>query len=101
VSDITDDTTIIAADRAVSTELDGEAVILDTAAGKYYGLNKVGARIWGLLQDPRTFGEVVDALSKEYCVDPHQCENEVRALVDQLVENDLLAILSVDAEGEA
>ena len=31
MSDITDDTTIIAADRAVSTELDGEAVILDTA----------------------------------------------------------------------
>lgn len=96
MSDITEDTTLVAASHTVSTDLDGEAVILDTAAGEYYGLNEVGTRIWTLLREPKTFGEVVDALLDEYRVDPDQCESEARQLVDQLIDNDLIEIKFVN-----
>ena len=31
-------------------DLDGEAVLLDTVSGRYFGLNEVGTRMWALLQ---------------------------------------------------
>jgi hypothetical protein len=40
--------------RRVSCNLAGEAVILNTKSGIYFGLKPVGARIWELVQEPRT-----------------------------------------------
>jgi hypothetical protein len=91
---IAEKTRFVATSHAVSTDLEGEAVILDTSAGEYYGLNEVGARIWTLLQEPMAFAELVDALVEEYAVDREQCEAEVRGLLGQMVEKNLLEIQS-------
>lgn len=40
------------ADDKISTELDGETVILDLATGTYSGLDLVGTTIWNLLEKP-------------------------------------------------
>lgn len=86
------DTPLLTASSAISTDLDGEAVILDTDASEYYGLNEVGTRIWTLLQEPRTFEELVDALLEEYDVDRDQCEEDVSELLEQMMEKDLLDV---------
>ena len=46
----------------VSCELGDEAVILNLEDGAYYGLNEVAARVWKIVQEPRTVGEIRDAL---------------------------------------
>jgi hypothetical protein len=97
MSQITEDTTLVATAHSVSTTLEGEAVILDTDAGEYYGLNEVGARIWVLLQDPMTFEELVDALLEEYAIDRDRCEAEVRGLLEQMTEKGLLRVESGEA----
>src|SRR5438874_308601 len=50
---LTLDSRVVPADELLSSELDGEAVILDLTSGVYFGLNGVGARIWELLGEAR------------------------------------------------
>jgi hypothetical protein len=49
----------------VSCEVDGEAVILSLKSGQYYGLSAVGARIWALIQHPRSFSDLHQALLQD------------------------------------
>jgi hypothetical protein len=98
VSSIAQDTTLAAVSSAVSADLEGEAVILDTATGEYYGFNEVGARIWTLLQEPMTFTALVDALLEEYRVDRDQCEAEVKDLLRRMAEKNLLELDPADPQ---
>ena len=75
---------VIAARDQVSCDLGGEAAILQLASGIYYGLNPVGARVWALLQQPRTAREIRDALLAEYDVDRERCERDLLALLHAL-----------------
>lgn len=97
VHPISDDTTLTAVSSAVSADLEGEAVVLDTATGEYYGLNEIGARIWTLLQEPMTFSALVDVLLEEYAVDRDRCEEEVGDLLGQMKEKNLLDLEPVDS----
>ena len=89
---ISKSSTIVAAKDQVSCDLAGEAVILNLKSGVYYGLNPVGARVWSLIQEPRTVGAVLEALLEEYEVDPGRCEGDLLLLLDELIGRDLLEI---------
>lgn len=84
--------TVKAAEEQVSSDLSGEAVILDLKSGVYYGLDTVGARIWNLIQEVRSVTEIRDLLLTEYEVEPDRCEKELIELLNQLAENDLIII---------
>ncbi len=93
------DTTVVAETAAISTDLDGEVVILDTNKGVYYGLDAVGASIWGLIQQPNTLREVRDAILQEYDVDTAVCERDLMALVANLASNSLVSITASTVVG--
>ena len=76
----------------VSADLDGEAVILGFAKGVYYGLDAAGARVWNLIQTPRTVDEVCAALVEEYDVDPDRCRGDLFALFERLVAEGLVEV---------
>jgi len=82
--------TVVAAKDQVWCELVGEAVILDMKSGVYYGLNPVGARVWSLIQEPRTIGAVLETLLEEYDVEPGCCEAELFALIEDLAGRGLV-----------
>lgn len=89
---IAPDAAIVAAPQQISCDLSGEAVILNLQTGVYYGLNPVGARVWELVQTPRTIPEIRDFLVNEYAVDPDSCERDLRSLLDELVARKLIQI---------
>ena len=60
MSSLSDRTTVVVAKDQVSCDLAGEAAILNLKNGVYYGLNTVGARVWNLVQEPKTFAELRD-----------------------------------------
>jgi hypothetical protein len=64
--------------------LDGEAVLLDLASGKYFGLNRVGTRAWELLAEGHAFGEMHTALLREFDVQAEVLEADLRGLVTEL-----------------
>jgi hypothetical protein len=84
--------TVVAVKQQVSSEMDGEAVILHLKAGVYYGLDSVGARIWALIQEPKTVDQIKDAILNEYDAEPDQCERDVLALLEELAAEDLIEI---------
>ncbi len=77
---------IVAATDQVSSDLGGEVAILHLKAGVYYGLDAVGARIWNLIQQPRTVQEVRDVIVSEYEVGPDRCESDLITLLQRLAD---------------
>ena len=76
----------------ISSELNGEAVILNLSSGVYYGLNEVGARIWQLIQPPCSLEIIQSALIEEYDVPPDVCKQEVLKLLLELKNANLIEI---------
>ncbi|MEM7064667.1 MAG: PqqD family peptide modification chaperone [Cyanobacteria bacterium P01_B01_bin.77] len=68
----------------ISSELNGEVVILNLSSGVYYGLNDVGTRIWELIQHPCRFEQLHDVLQEEYDVPPDTCRQELLKLLLEL-----------------
>jgi hypothetical protein len=89
---ITMQSVIAVAPEQVSCDLAGEAAILNLKTGVYYGLNPVGSRVWELVQQPRSVGEVRDVLLQEYDVDAAQCEADLMKLLQDLSDNKLIEV---------
>jgi hypothetical protein len=89
---ITFQTVLSASKDQVSSEIGGEAVILNLQSGTYYGLDEVGNRIWELIQTPRSVKEVQETLMEEYEVEADQCEKDLLALLQMLADENLIEI---------
>ncbi len=89
---VSGNSSVVAASEQSSSELDGEAVILNLKSGVYYGLNPVGASIWNLLQQPRTVSEIQSAILAKYSVEPEQCERDLLALLQELEAEGLIEV---------
>jgi hypothetical protein len=88
-------TVVTASKEQVAADLAEEVVILNLKSGEYYGLNTVGAKIWSLVQEPTSVASVRDRLLGEFPdVDPDRCTNDMLELLGQLVEAELIDIVS-------
>jgi hypothetical protein len=83
---------LIATREQVSCDLAGEAAILDMKSGMYYGLNAVGARIWSLLQEPKTVREICATIVAEYDVEADPCVRDILALLQELLDRGLVEV---------
>lgn len=92
------DTTVVAGGEQISCELADEAVVLSLRDGVYYGLNSVAARVWELVQEPQTVGEIREILMDEYEVDRESCTRDLLDLVDRLREWKLVELRNGDGE---
>jgi hypothetical protein len=81
----------VSADQ-VSCDLAGEVAILNLKNSVYYGLDPVAASVWSLIQKPKTFAEIRDALLDIYEVDGAQLESDLQVLLGQLSEQGLIDI---------
>ena len=86
-----DDIVIVRGEDNISTELDGETVILDIGSGVYSGLDQVGTTIWNALENPVRFGDVVQQILAVYDVDQEQCEKDLIEFLNSLSENKLIS----------
>ncbi len=69
-----------------------ETAILNIDTGVCYGLTGVGARIWNLIQQPKTLAEICATIAGQYDVDAIQCETEIRGLLADLATANLIEI---------
>jgi hypothetical protein len=83
---------VVAIQDQVSTNLSGEMVILNLNSGVYYGLDKVGARIWSLIQDAQTVNDVINTILDEYDVEPERCERDIVSLLQKLSAEGLIEV---------
>jgi len=76
----------------ISCDLGDEVAILHLGSGLYYGLNGVGARVWALIQEPRSISDLGDAILREYEVDQPRCERDLAALLTALAKAELIEV---------
>jgi hypothetical protein len=74
----------------MARDVGDETVILNLDSGVYFGLERVGARIWQLLGEGRTLAEVCDVIEKEYDGAREDIERDVLALVESLHAHNLI-----------
>ena len=89
---ISKDSIVVAAKEQVSSDLAGEVVMLNLKNGTYYGLDEVGARVWSLIQEPRSVEAIRDAILEEYEVEPERCERDLLALLGDLAAANLIEV---------
>lgn len=94
--DLNTDSTLVASQNQVSADLSpngtGEVVILGLKDGMYFEVNEVGARIWQMIQEPRTVRSVIAALLDEYDVTSEQCEADVLSIAGEMIRRGLAEI---------
>jgi hypothetical protein len=88
---------VVAAPEQVSCPLGDESAILNMKNSVYYGLDPVGACVWKLLQQPRSVGELRDALLGEYDVEAERCEQDLLNLLEKMCDEGLIEVRSAAA----
>jgi Coenzyme PQQ synthesis protein D (PqqD) len=78
--------------QVMARQVGEETVILDLAAGAYFGLDPVGARIWQLMGEGRTLAEISETMLDEYEVERAQLEADVLRLTGELLERGLVVL---------
>lgn len=68
----------------LAQEVSDELILLDVVGGGYFGLDKVGARIWRLLAEGRSAADILETLLAEYAVDEPRARQDLLALLGEL-----------------
>lgn len=79
--------------EVITSEIDGETVMMNIGTGRYIGLNSVGSRIWQLLEQPSTTREIIEVLSDEYHVSEEMCRKDVLEYIQELYESKLITLI--------
>jgi hypothetical protein len=83
-------TTLQRNEHILSSPVGQEMLILSVEQGGYFVLSPVTARIWELLESPKTVTDVVTALEQEYEVAPEVCRTEVIDVLQGLTDQGLV-----------
>ncbi len=76
-----------AAKDVISTEMDGEAVLMHIPKGKYFSLNESGSLIWHKLETgDLSLGEMVSAIRDEFEVEEDLCRKDLEKMVKTMMK---------------
>jgi hypothetical protein len=81
--------------NSISTELDGETVILNTQTNAYSSLNEVGTVVWKLLGNEVTIADLGERISAEFDVGLEKCTEDLVPLLKELVLQKLIEVTSL------
>ena len=76
-------------DNIAATVIDGEAIIVNLTTGVYYSTDKVGADVWGMIEQEWSLDEISAAIAARYDVAADKVLADVEALAAKLVAEDL------------
>ena len=74
----------------LSTEVNGQTVLLSIEQQKYFSMRTTSQRVWELLEAPCTLAQICEKLVQEYDVEPQACEREAETFLRDLWEQRLI-----------
>lgn len=77
-------------EQVAENTIEGEIVMAHFLADKYFGLNRVGSRIWQLLATPCTINQLCTTLMQEFEVETPQCGQDVSDFIQELLTAQLV-----------
>ena len=91
---ITAETIISRRREVVSSDIDGEVVMMSIEKGNYYGLDLIASRIWELMEKRIKVADLIGALTEEYEVTREDCEKDLMPFLNDLLAQKLIEIVS-------
>lgn len=68
----------------LTARLGGHVVAMSVKDQSCLALSKIGARIWDIIETPRTMDEICERLMQQFAVPPDVCRAEVEVFLDDL-----------------
>jgi hypothetical protein len=87
------DSVVVRSEGLITSNLDGEVVMMSIDQGKYYGLDPIASQIWELLETPCSIRTLCDQLLTRYDVEREQGEKDVLAFCQQAREQDIIQVI--------
>jgi hypothetical protein len=72
------------------TAMEGEGVVLHMGERRYFTVTETGLVILEALKSPRTFEQLVEAITNEYDVSTEHAETSVQRFLDQCLKSSLV-----------
>ena len=79
-------------DEVLISNLQEESVILNLNSERYFGLDDVGTRMFSVLTSSDSIEAAYESLAREYDVDRQELRQDLIALVENLLQQGLVAI---------
>lgn len=76
----------------LSTEIDGEFVMMDMDSGRYFNLDRIGSVIWKTLEQPQEVAGLCRFLGERYEAPDEIIERDVLDLLQQMADRKLIRI---------
>lgn len=76
----------------ISSNMDGETVMMSIENGEYYGLNSIGTRIWEIIEKKITIESLINQLTTEFDVTKNDCMQDTLIFLNQLIEKKLVIV---------
>jgi hypothetical protein len=80
-------------EQFIVNNLGEETVMMNTVSGDFIGLNSVGTEIWNLLEEPKSFGELVKQLMDIYEVTEKQCIDETLPYLNKMIGQKMIQLV--------
>lgn len=87
---ITPNTIIHRNNDILTSDLDGEKVMMSIQRGEYYGLGKTGTFIWDHINEPIAIKDLVLLITEKYKVDKNNCFEDIAPFIIDLIEKELI-----------
>lgn len=89
-------TVVVQTENLLTSELDGETVLMSLTQAAYYGLDSTAQSIWRLIAEPRRVADLCEHLVANYSVERTACEQDVCAFLTELNKEGLIRVVAED-----
>jgi len=87
---LTENTILQRNNEILTSDLDGEKVMMSIQYGEYYGLGKTGSFIWDELENPISIQHLVEKITQQYAVEKEKCLADIMPFLNDLLEKELI-----------
>lgn len=87
---LTEETTIVRNNEILTSDIDGEKVMMSIKQGQYYGLGKTGSFIWDSMEKPIKIKHLINSITSRFKVDKKKCLSDILPFLNDLMEKGLI-----------
>ena len=75
----------------LTASINGDVALINRKRRSHFIVNRVGARIWEILETPRTIDDICDLLLKQFNVTPEFCRDQVEKFLREMDKAGVIA----------
>ena len=93
MSELTFSSRVVRNSDLISTDMDGETVMMSVEKGKYFGLSGVGPFLWENMEEPVELDILRQRVFDNFDIDDETSRTDVLEFVGRLLEDELVKIV--------